>query len=507
MEKITLKTFKNTIQISNSKDTVEIMCGNVLEEKEYLTFGLYGIVQIKGNSYLLFISKVIQKESIKGHDVYEITGIDIIHLNGEDRSKIDHLKDFFRLPGIYFSSYPLYKNKSISSSDGRDFIFNFTPLQNLEESYESLAQFGVKCILGFYSSKMVNGLSVCMISRRSWRRIGSRYFSRGASFQGHVSNFVETEFFMINDDKEVSYLQVRGSIPLIWSHDVSIPYSPTLKIDKNDSFVECNELMTERYSKVFYLNLIKDTGYEKAICEKFTEKLITNKLPFLHYDVHNRGKLSNPELQTKFINSIKNVLDNYGFKTSESFQKGVVRTNCIDCLDRTNLCQFLISQYNLKKMSKFFKDVDFQRLESLHRRMWYDNGNNLSIQYSGTPAISSHVVAGDQVKMFGPVADFYKSLLRYFLNRFSHGRLQDNYEILTIKDRDKGKKKFRNPPFLSLRLLYFIFILFGLLSVSRYYLLGFNLLVRVFQAMCLLICCYLVLFYFYRDYPEYEDKQ
>lgn len=35
------------------------------------------------------------------------------------------------------------------------------------------------------------------------------------------------------------------------------------------------------------------------------------------------------------------------------FQRGVLRTNCIDCIDRTNVAQFLMGKYALSKQVIF----------------------------------------------------------------------------------------------------------------------------------------------------------
>ena len=55
-----------------------------------------------------------------------------------------------------------------------------------------------------------------MISRRSNRRAGTRFFRRGADPSGDVANFVETEQLILTDSDVSSHVQIRGSIPLFW---------------------------------------------------------------------------------------------------------------------------------------------------------------------------------------------------------------------------------------------------------------------------------------------------
>ena len=64
-------------------------------------------------------------------------------------------------------------------------------------------------------------LFMCIISRRSCRRPGVRYETRGVDARGNVANFVETEFFVWREPEvdEVSvqvasYVIIRGSIPV-----------------------------------------------------------------------------------------------------------------------------------------------------------------------------------------------------------------------------------------------------------------------------------------------------
>lgn len=69
-----------------------------------------------------------------------------------------------------------------------------------------------------------------IITRRSRYRPGTRYFSRGIDENGHVSNFVETEQFVLHENKQLSYVQTRGSIPVYWAQIINLKYTPKLWI-------------------------------------------------------------------------------------------------------------------------------------------------------------------------------------------------------------------------------------------------------------------------------------
>ena len=60
---------------------------------------------------------------------------------------------------------------------------------------------------------------------------------RGADLEGHVVNFVETELLLEVDGFIASYLQVHGSIPVLWEHIVDLTYKPKLNIINTDETV------------------------------------------------------------------------------------------------------------------------------------------------------------------------------------------------------------------------------------------------------------------------------
>ena len=75
---------------------------------------------------------------------------------------------------------------------------------------------------------------LAVISRLSSNRAGTRFNARGIDDDGNVSNFVETEFIIYTGHSTVSFIQLRGSIPLFWeqtgvqvgSHKVKLSRGP-----------------------------------------------------------------------------------------------------------------------------------------------------------------------------------------------------------------------------------------------------------------------------------------
>ena len=87
-------------------------------------------------------------------------------------------------------------------------------------------------------------MHLCLISRRSRFRAGTRYFRRGIDHEGHVANFNETEQLVLIEGEtnpisqrsfdqyatKFSFVQIRGSVPLFWAEVSTLRYKPDLQI-------------------------------------------------------------------------------------------------------------------------------------------------------------------------------------------------------------------------------------------------------------------------------------
>lgn len=88
-------------------------------------------------------------------------------------------------------------------------------------------------------SAVLNGHSIhlALLSRRSRFRAGTRYFKRGVDHEGQVANYNETEQIVTVDSPrggdasaQISYVQIRGSIPVFWAEINNLRYMPDLQI-------------------------------------------------------------------------------------------------------------------------------------------------------------------------------------------------------------------------------------------------------------------------------------
>lgn len=78
--------------------------------------------------------------------------------------------------------------------------------------------------------------------------------------QGHCANFVETEQIVEYLSDKISFVQVRGSIPLYWSQYPNIKYKPSLNIDLAkehlSAAVKHADDLTKTYGRQIYVNLV-----------------------------------------------------------------------------------------------------------------------------------------------------------------------------------------------------------------------------------------------------------
>lgn len=111
-------------------------------------------------------------------------------------------------------------------------------------------------------------------------------------------------------------------------------------------------------------------------------------------------------------------------------QKGVIRTNCMDCLDRTNVVQTRIAirmlDDQLLKLAKGSREA-FKEDEAIVndkiRDIWMINGDMLSRQYSGTSSTISTVTKTGKQGFFGVLKQGMMGIERFFKNN-----LTDNHK-------------------------------------------------------------------------------
>jgi len=115
-------------------------------------------------------------------------------------------------------------------------------------------------------------------------------------------------------------------------------------------------------------------------------------------------------------------------------QKGVVRTNCMDNLDRTNVVQSMIASRVLRQAlsslpfsssSSSSSSPDLASLEQGLMTLWVANADALSTLYAGTPALKTDFVLTGHRTIKGMLLDGLYAVTRLYINNFWDGHRQD----------------------------------------------------------------------------------
>lgn len=415
----------------------------------FRSYGVYGMVTMNQSSYIIFVVAAIERGLMHEHMVYEVKDVEVVQVRRGDledfSNEVRNLRDFFRVTGIYFSIYPLHRTISVSKGHDTDFLFNLLPLKRFFKYVgEAGVPFSMHCIQGFFGAADVESVSLRLISRRSWRRTGARYFCRGSDTLGYVSNYVETEQIVYDKEKTVSYLQIRGSIPLMWRHVLGREYNPKILVNDKKILHIADKILEDKYGRVLYLNLIRDAGYEKTLYDVYERELAEGNKRSVHFNFSKEGGILEGPSRKKFLELIEDTLVSFGYFDSDKFQSGVIRTNCIDCLDRTNISQFIMGEIVFRKQIGHFSIDNDRMLNEKFRYLWHENGNTLSMQYSGSFALKTYFLNNQRRGIVGRFRDTFIGLRRYFVNRFYHGSLQTTYDILTTECEGKDMGTYRD---------------------------------------------------------------
>jgi len=111
----------------------------------------------------------------------------------------------------------------------------------------------------------------------------------------------------------------------------------------------------------------------------------------------------------------------------------------MDCLDRTNVVQSVISRNIAHKQlfqmglagkpSGLPFEVFAPQMEDAFRECWTDNANTVSILYTGTPALKTDFTRTGKRTKQGALADAQNSVKRYYINNYCDGYNHDCLDV------------------------------------------------------------------------------
>ena len=260
--------------------------------------------------------------------------------------------------------------------------------------------------------------SLTLISRLSCRRAGTRFNARGIDDDGNVANFVETEtVFWFPSGLCFSYAQIRGSVPIFWEQAAGLlPNQQKIQITRSPeatqpAFDKHFEELELSYGSVYVLNLLSESKPgEVELTERYkyhvrksslnnslTRESISDHRQLKHsqFDFHAETKGPGGYEAASLVQSlIQNDAEGFAYCLSDNVEEtdirnrgtkrravvvlqqgGIFRTNCLDCLDRTNLIQTIISQMALESFLRHRGERALPDFWMRHSSLWADNGD------------------------------------------------------------------------------------------------------------------------------------
>lgn len=287
-----------------------------------------------------------------------------------------------------------------------------------------------------------------------------------------------------SETQVLSYVQTRGSVPVFWAEVNDLHYTPKLQIRGVDTAQNAaRRHFTEQirvYGDNYLVNLVNQRGREERVKKAYeqmvrllvsspdeeiqpgrdTSEMIheiapmgerqrMDRLHYVYFDFHNETKGLKWHRAQLLLDQLRDNLEKGGYfkgvdmpgNNTGAFeirlkQTAVVRTNCMDCLDRTNVVQSMLGRWALTRqlqdagiLSASENVSDDSTFEHLYRNMWADNADVVSKSYSGTGALKTDFTrTGNRTRM-GMVQDLNNSVTRYVRNNFLDGPRQDGFDV------------------------------------------------------------------------------
>ncbi|KAJ3414686.1 phosphatidylinositol-3,5-bisphosphate 5-phosphatase [Chytridiales sp. JEL 0842] len=420
-------------------------------------FGIIGFIRFLEGYYIILVTKRSAVALIGGNYVYHIDDTLLISVPGpgikyerkpeESRyvqafSQVDLSKNFY-FSYTYDITQTLQHNMArlgeSTFSYNEMFIWNYYLLRLGLPSVNS--QWALPIIYGFVDQSKIPVLGHNIYTA-----------STNEGMKGYVANDVETEQIAYDANTTsfhlphgrygekpayTSFVQHRGSIPLFWSQETAqLQPKPPIEINSVDPYFSASALhfdnLFSRYgAPVIVLNLIKSkesTPRESILLDEFTQSIAylnqflpaEMKIRYIAWDMARASKSESHDVIEILEELAEEVMSTTGFFHSgaEPYinalrresdicvsgnanrilgrrQNGIVRTNCIDCLDRTNAAQFVIGKcalghqlYALGVISQPSIPFDSEAANLLNA-MYHDHGDTIALQYGGSHLVNT----------------------------------------------------------------------------------------------------------------------
>jgi synaptojanin len=374
-------------------------------------YGCLGVLQLNAGEsticYLVMVTGCFSVGKIADCEIFRITQTQFVSLQHQQphEDKISEVRKVLNSGTFYFSwiaggiqpqqssqsfdiTLSAQRRRKTNETDNR-FFWNRC-LQIMPLRFDVDCDFWLlKAMCGSIEIRTVYAGSrqarAVIISRLSCERAG------GCNDEGYVANFVETEQAIYLDGEVTSYLQTRGSVPLFWEQPGVQVGSHKVKLSRGfeataPAFDRHMTMMKSRYGRQAIFNLLGTSliGSKEGEAmlsnefQKHHELSVHKDVPHIVFDYHQECRGNQTNL-SKLRDRMDKLCGSFGvfFVSGEDViheQYGTIRTNCLDCLDRTNCVQTFVGLEVLNEQIKIIgladKKQTLSRFEEVFRQMW-----------------------------------------------------------------------------------------------------------------------------------------
>ncbi|KAI9851856.1 MAG: phosphatidylinositol-3,5-bisphosphate 5-phosphatase [Thelocarpon superellum] len=352
------------------------------------------------------------------------------------------------------------------------FAWNHYLLEPAVESLKNTYDWCLPIVHGYVDQAILSvygrTVYITIIARRSRFFAGARFLKRGANDLGYVANDVETEQIVSEmmttsfhapgpelyaSPHYTSYVQHRGSIPLHWTQDnTGVSPKPPIELNLVDPFYVAAALhfddLFERYGAPIYARerapreskLLLEYANAVTYLNQFLPE--DKKIIYRAWDMSRASKSRDQDVIGTLEHIADEVVRTTGFfhngdvETSQPrMQNGVARTNCIDCLDRTNAAQFVIGKRALGHQLHALGIIEDTSIDydtdavNLFTHMYHDHGDTIAVQYGGSHLVNTMETYRKINQWTSHSRDMVESFKRYYNNSFLDGQRQEAYNL------------------------------------------------------------------------------
>ncbi|XP_062906543.1 synaptojanin-1 isoform X3 [Mobula hypostoma] len=443
---------------SAEKESIKSMYAKLLD-----AYGLLGVLRLNLDDnmlhYLVLVTGCMSVGKIQDSEVFRVTSTEFISLRNEplDEERISEVRKVLNSGSFYFAwsssgvsldlSLNAHRRMQEHTTDNR-FFWNQALHLHLKHYDVNCDEWVLRLMCGGVEIRTIYAAhkqaKACLISRLSCERAGTRFNVRGTNDDGQVANFVETEQVIFLDDCVSSFIQIRGSIPLFWEQPGLQVGSHRVRMSRGfeanaPAFDRHFRTLKKLYGKQTIINLLGMKEGEHMLSKAFQSHLKASEhaadVPMVNFDYHQQVKGGKTDrLITVLKHKLETFLEECDFFYCDSrgvqrCQTGAIRTNCLDCLDRTNSVQAFFGLEMLHKQLEILglaeKQQMITRFQEVFRSMWSMCGDSISKIYAGTGALEGKAKGGK-------FKDGARSVTRTIQNNFFDSSKQEAIDILLL---------------------------------------------------------------------------